>query len=91
MFIHTWTGGMEVGKRKYLSMGAVSGPRDGRYTDSKISFEWLTRVFDPQTKERVSEKLRLLICDGFGTHETLEILDHCFANNRMFHGKLQYA
>jgi hypothetical protein len=23
----------------------------------------------------------VLICDGFGTHETLEILEHCFANN----------
>lgn len=23
----------------------------------------------------------LLICDGFGTHETLEILEHCLANN----------
>ena len=43
------------------------------YTDSEISFEWLTRVFDPQTKERARGKPRLLICDGFGTHETLEI------------------
>ncbi|KAM0703962.1 hypothetical protein Q7P35_008968 [Cladosporium inversicolor] len=54
---------------------------DSGYTDSKISFEWLTRVFDPQTKERASGKPRLLICDGFGTHETLEILEHCFVNN----------
>jgi hypothetical protein len=23
----------------------------------------------------------VLICDGFGTHETLEILEFCFANN----------
>jgi hypothetical protein len=51
------------------------------YTDSQISFEWLTRVFDPQTKARANGKPRLLICDGFGTHETLEILEHCFANN----------
>jgi hypothetical protein len=51
------------------------------YTDSQISFEWLTCVFDPQTKARANGKPRLLICDGFGTHETLEILEHCFANN----------
>jgi hypothetical protein len=50
------------------------------YTDSEISFEWLTRVFDPQTKERAGGKLRLLICDGFGTHETLEVLEYCLAN-----------
>lgn len=51
------------------------------YTDSKISFEWLKRVFDPQTKEGASGKPRILICDGFGTHETLEILELCFENN----------
>jgi len=51
------------------------------YTDSKISLEWLKRVFDPQTKERANHKLRMLICDGFGTHETLEILEFCFESN----------
>lgn len=35
------------------------------YTDSKISLEWLKKVFDPQTKERAEGKKRLLICDGF--------------------------
>ena len=51
------------------------------YTDSKISLEWLKRVFDPQTKERANCKPRMLICDGFGTHETLEILEFCFESN----------
>jgi hypothetical protein len=51
------------------------------YIDSKISLEWLKRVFDPQTKEQANRKPRVLICDGFGTHETLEILEYCFENN----------
>ena len=51
------------------------------YNDSKISLEWLIRVFDPQTKEQANCKPRVLICDGFGTHETLEILEFCFENN----------
>jgi hypothetical protein len=51
------------------------------YTDSKISLEWLKRIFDPQTKERANQKPRVLICDGFGTHETIEILEYCFENN----------
>lgn len=51
------------------------------YTDSKISLEWLKKVFDPQTRERAGGKKRLLICDGFGTHETLEVLEHCRAND----------
>jgi hypothetical protein len=51
------------------------------YTDSYISLQWLQRIFDPETKERARGKLRVLICDGFGTHETLEVLEFCFANN----------
>jgi hypothetical protein len=51
------------------------------YTDSKISLEWLKRIFDPQTKELAQDKPRVLISDGFSTHETLEILEYCFENN----------
>jgi hypothetical protein len=51
------------------------------YNDSKISLEWLTRVFDPQTKSGANGKPRVLICDGFGSHETLEILEFCLTNN----------
>ena len=39
------------------------------------------RVFDPQTKKRANQKPRVLICDGFKIHETLEILEFCFKNN----------
>jgi DDE superfamily endonuclease len=38
-------------------------------------------VFDPQTKDRANQKPRILICDGFGTHESLEIIEYCFENN----------
>ncbi|KAM0714733.1 hypothetical protein Q7P37_009750 [Cladosporium fusiforme] len=48
---------------------------------SHKNLEWLTKVFEPQTKGRAKGRKRLLICDGFGTHETLEILEHCFAND----------
>jgi DDE superfamily endonuclease len=51
------------------------------YTDSKISYKWLKREFDPQTKARANKKPRILICDGFGTHESLEVLKYCFENN----------
>jgi hypothetical protein len=51
------------------------------YNDSKISLEWLKRVFDPQTRARANGKPRVLICDGFGTHETLETLEFCLGNN----------
>jgi hypothetical protein len=51
------------------------------YTDSHISLEWLKRIFDPETKERAKGRPRVLICDGFGTHETLEVLEFCLENN----------
>jgi len=51
------------------------------YTDTAISLYWMQQVFDPLTKARANGKPRLLICDGFGTHESLEILTHCFENN----------
>jgi len=57
------------------------GFSENGYNDSKISLEWLTRVFDPQTKGIANGKPRVLISDGFGSHETLEILEFCFANN----------
>ena len=38
-------------------------------------------MFDPQTKGRANQKSRVLICDGFGTHESLEILKFCLENN----------
>jgi hypothetical protein len=37
-------------------------------------------VFDPQTRDRAGDRPRLLICDGFGTHESLELMKFCFAN-----------
>jgi hypothetical protein len=38
-------------------------------------------VFNPQTRERANRKPRVLICDGFRTYKTLEILEFCLANN----------
>lgn len=54
---------------------------DSGYTDSFLSLQWLKLVFDPWTKERAKQKPQVLICDGFGTHETLGILEFCFENN----------
>jgi hypothetical protein len=51
------------------------------YSNSKISLEWLKRVFNTQTKEQANQKPRVLICDGFGTHKTLKVLEFCFENN----------
>ena len=51
------------------------------YTDTQISSHWLQHVFDPLTRSRANQKLRVLINDGFGTHESLEVMKFCFENN----------
>jgi hypothetical protein len=51
------------------------------YTDTYISLSWIQKVFDPLTKLRAHGKPRILINDGFGTHESLELLEYCLANN----------
>ena len=61
--------------------GWYYGYSDSGFVDSHLSLQWLKLVFDPQTKDRAALRPRVLICDGFGTHETLEVLEFCFANN----------
>ena len=51
------------------------------YKNSKINLEWMKQMFGPQTKALANQNPRVLICNSFGTHETLEILEYCFENN----------
>jgi hypothetical protein len=57
------------------------GCSENGYNTSKINIKWLTQVFDPQTKDRAKGRPRVLINDGFASHETLEVLELCFENN----------
>ena len=50
------------------------------YTDTNISLYWVRSVFDPQTRAQANGRPRLLISDGFGTHESLELMKYCFEN-----------
>jgi DDE superfamily endonuclease/Tc5 transposase DNA-binding domain len=51
------------------------------YVDNQISLHWVQHVFDPLTRSLANHKPRLLISDGFATHESLELLTFCFENN----------
>jgi hypothetical protein len=57
------------------------GRSNSGYTDTAISLYWIQHVFDPQTKARAGTKPRVLINDGFGTHESLELMKYCYKNN----------
>ncbi|KAH0845458.1 hypothetical protein FOPE_12203 [Fonsecaea pedrosoi] len=51
------------------------------YTDRHISLSWIKDVFEPQTRSRAYDKPRVLINDGFATHESAELLEFCFHHN----------
>jgi DDE superfamily endonuclease len=42
--------------------------------------DWVN-VFDPKTKPQANQKPRILICDGFRTYESLEVMKYYFENN----------
>jgi hypothetical protein len=48
-------------------------------------------VFDVQTRDRANRKPRVLPKDGFGTHETLDILKFCFENTIILYRFLSHA
>lgn len=51
------------------------------YMNSAINLEWMQKVFEPATRERANGKPRILISDGFETHESLDVLKFCFESN----------
>jgi hypothetical protein len=52
---------------------------------SKYAYAYLKllerKTFDPESREQANGKSRVFICNSFGTHETLAILEFCFENN----------
>ena len=49
--------------------------------NSEINLEWMQKVFEPSTRERANGRPRILISDGFETHESLDVLKFCLENN----------
>ena len=46
------------------------------FVNDKLIMKWL-RHFDKFTKNRTKGKYRLLIFNGYGSHETQDFLDYC--------------
>jgi hypothetical protein len=51
------------------------------YTDTATSLYWIKHVFHPLTVSQANHKPRVLINDGFGTHESLESMKFCYEHN----------
>lgn len=46
------------------------------YVDTKISLYWIRQVFEHWTRDRMNDKPRVLINNGFAIHETVNLPVH---------------
>ena len=61
------------------------------WTTDELTFEWLQRVFEPQTRSRTVGRYRLLILDGYRSHMTLEFDNFCKENSILIECMLLYS
>lgn len=50
------------------------------WTSDSHAYEWLTTVFEPETKPEDPDLRRLLIMDGHGSHITANVIAYCMGN-----------
>jgi DDE superfamily endonuclease len=51
------------------------------WTSNDHGLQWLTRCFEPETRDKAVGEYRLLICDGHDSHITGKWIRHCMENN----------
>jgi hypothetical protein len=76
-------------KAKHLNTAwiPVQAPPEWRFSTSKSgwtsdshAYEWLTTVFEPQTRPSQAGSRRLLVLDGHGSHMTANVIAFCMEN-----------
>jgi hypothetical protein len=50
------------------------------WTNNLLGVEWLTKCFEPATRDKTDGWFHLLICDGHDNHISAEFIQHCIAN-----------
>jgi hypothetical protein len=65
----------------HKTLGWHFGCTETGYSNRKTVLEWYRKVFDPQIKDRASGRPRVLINDGYKSHEALEVMQFCYENN----------
>jgi hypothetical protein len=51
------------------------------WTNKALGYLWLTKVFDPATKEEANGLPRVLLLDGHSSHYLEEFLEYACKNN----------
>ena len=47
------------------------------WTNNKLGFQWLTQIFERETKAKAQRSWRLLILDGYGSYISIKFIDYC--------------
>ena len=47
------------------------------WTNNDLGFQWLTQIFDRETKAKAQRSWRLLILDGHRSHLSMRFIDYC--------------
>lgn len=66
-------------------LNSVSISENG-WTDAELAMQWMTKDFEPQTREKANGETRVLFMDGHSSHYSSELLDFCTAHNIMILG-----
>ena len=80
---------MIIWKGKHLNSGWLPaetpkdwhfGTSENGWTSNELELRWLMEVFEPQIRKTASNKQRLLIIDGHGSHIQAKFIAHCMEN-----------
>ena len=47
------------------------------WTNNELGFQWLTQIFERETKPKAQRSWRLLILDGHGSHISMKFINYC--------------
>lgn len=72
----TWVNDFDGSRDKAYFAASERG-----WTSDDLGFSWLTKVFDPNTKEKAGNSKRFLLTDGHSSHVNLRFIEYCDQNN----------
>jgi hypothetical protein len=79
-----------MSSRTHLRPNSIAKSLNG-WTNGKLGYEWLMKVFDPATREEANGLPRVLLLDGHSSHYSQKFLDYARANNIILRSPRSFA
>ena len=67
-----WLQDFDLNAQSCFFASSLSG-----WTNNELRFQWLTQIFERETKAKAQRSWRLLILDGHGSHISMKFIDYC--------------